>query len=347
MSKGLILVSGVNGYIAAQTTKYFLDAGHSVRGTVRKLASAKPLLEKALKDYAEAGKFTVVEVPDITADGAFDEAVKDVTAIAHLASPVSFFFKDPEPVLHAAINGTKTLLNSALKAGPSLKTVVLMSSIAAIKNANPPPYVFTEADWNDFAEGEVARLGKETPGPVIYSASKVAAEKAFWQFREEKKPHFTMTAVNPVFVIGPPLLAPKTPSAVSETIHTIWTVFSGAPLPPPMTGLPQTVDVRDVAALVLYPIEHPEATDGERYIASNAAGHPQAVADILRKAFPEARGRIVEGTPGAGYKKGYEADAEISTPVDGSKGKKLIGEWIPYEKSVVDTAKQFVGLVKL
>jgi hypothetical protein len=26
--------------------------------------------------YAEAGKFTVTEVPDITVDGAFDEAVK-------------------------------------------------------------------------------------------------------------------------------------------------------------------------------------------------------------------------------------------------------------------------------
>jgi len=75
MSKGLILVTGVNGYIAAVATKHFLDAGHSVRGTVRKLGSAESLFE-ALKDYVDAGKFTVVEVPDITADGAFDEAVK-------------------------------------------------------------------------------------------------------------------------------------------------------------------------------------------------------------------------------------------------------------------------------
>jgi nucleoside-diphosphate-sugar epimerase len=75
MSKGLILVTGVNGYIAAVAAKHFLDAGHSVRGTVRQLGSAGSLLD-ALKDYVEAGKFTVVEVPDITADGAFDEAVK-------------------------------------------------------------------------------------------------------------------------------------------------------------------------------------------------------------------------------------------------------------------------------
>jgi nucleoside-diphosphate-sugar epimerase len=112
-----------------------------------------------------------------------------------------------------------------------------------------------------------------------------------------------------------------------------------------MTGLPQTVDVRDVAALVLYPIEHPEETDGERYIASSAAGHPQAIADILRREFPEARSRIVEGAPGKGYKKGYEADESQTTPVDSSKGRKLLGEWIAYEKSVVDTARQFAHLV--
>jgi nucleoside-diphosphate-sugar epimerase len=81
-----------------------------------------------------------------------------------------------------------------------------MSSIAAVKNANQPPYVLTEKDWNDVAEAEVKRQGKNTPGAFIYSASKVAAEKAFWAFRDAKKPSFTMTAVNPVYVlpISPP-----------------------------------------------------------------------------------------------------------------------------------------------
>ncbi|KAF2466761.1 NAD(P)-binding protein [Lindgomyces ingoldianus] len=345
MSKGLILISGVNGYIAARTAKHFLDSGYSVRGTVRKLASAQPLLEDALKDYAEAGKFEVVEVPDITVSGAFDEAVKGVTGIAHMASPVSFFFKDPDPILHAAINGTRTMLDSALKAGSQLKTVVIISSIAAVKNQSQPPYTFTEKDWNDFAEAECERLGKETPGPIIYSASKVGAEKMFWKFRDEEKPGFTMTAINPVFVIGPPLLPPKTESAVSETIRSIWTVFSGGPLPVGVPGLTQTVDVRDVAALMLYPIEHPESTNGERYIASSAVGGAQAMADILREVFPDARGRIVEGTPGEGYKKDFTVDKEKITDINSSKAKTLLGGWTGYEKSVVDTAKTFAGLV--
>src|ERR1051325_9825170 len=124
-----------------------------------------------------------------------------VTAITNLASPVSFGFKDPAPILHAAINGTKTILNSAIaQAGPQLKTVVIMSSIAAVKNAHPPPYTFTEKDWNDYAEKVCEEKGTETPGPVIYSASKVAAEKAFWEFQRERQPAFTMASVNPVYV---------------------------------------------------------------------------------------------------------------------------------------------------
>ena len=74
-NKGLVLVTGVNGYIASVTVGAFLDAGYSVRGTVRRIDSAKALQEK-LKSYVDAGKFEVVEVLDITVEGAFDEAVK-------------------------------------------------------------------------------------------------------------------------------------------------------------------------------------------------------------------------------------------------------------------------------
>lgn len=74
-TKGTVLISGVNGYIASQTAETFLKAGYSVRGTVRSLSSAKGL-QDVLKDYVESGKLSVVEVPDIIKSGAFDEAVK-------------------------------------------------------------------------------------------------------------------------------------------------------------------------------------------------------------------------------------------------------------------------------
>jgi len=71
--KGIVLVTGANGYIAASTVEAFLDAGYSVRGTVRSKSTADGLLE-ALSKHAD--RLEIVEVPDITVPGAFDDAVK-------------------------------------------------------------------------------------------------------------------------------------------------------------------------------------------------------------------------------------------------------------------------------
>lgn len=115
-----------------------------------------------------------------------------------MASPVSFSFTDPDYVINTAVGGTVSILKSALKAGEQLKSVVVISSIAAISGPQEAPYTYTEKDWNTFSEGEVARLGKDAGGPQIYIASKTAAEKAFWKFREEHRPSFAQIAVNPV-----------------------------------------------------------------------------------------------------------------------------------------------------
>jgi nucleoside-diphosphate-sugar epimerase len=72
-----VLVTGANGYIGARTIEAFLKAGYSVRGSVRSKASAKGLLD-ALSEYAGAGRLEIVEVPDITALGAFDKAAEGV-----------------------------------------------------------------------------------------------------------------------------------------------------------------------------------------------------------------------------------------------------------------------------
>lgn len=194
----IVLISGVNGYIAAQVAKAFLDAGFKVRGTTRSKANTNPLTEGPLKAAFEAGDFEVVEVPDITTSGSFDEAVKGVSAILHTAAPVSLSFTDPEPVMHGAIQGTSSILTSALKAGSQLKSVVFMSSIAAIRGAQPLPHTFTEEDWNNYSEGEVKRLGKEASSIHIYFASKTAAERTLWDFQKQHAPSFAVTAINPV-----------------------------------------------------------------------------------------------------------------------------------------------------
>ncbi len=85
-----VLVTGATGFVGSHLSKQFLERGYRVRGTVRDLKTAGWLVDDVLKKYADRGDFALTEVPDLGADHAFDEAVKGVSAIAHVASIVTF-----------------------------------------------------------------------------------------------------------------------------------------------------------------------------------------------------------------------------------------------------------------
>jgi nucleoside-diphosphate-sugar epimerase len=94
-SPAKVLVTGANGYLAVWTVKKYLEAGYSVRGTVRSL-SKSAFLTDTFSNYGD--RFELVIVEDITKDGAFDEAVKGVDVIAHTASPFHYKATDPDGV---------------------------------------------------------------------------------------------------------------------------------------------------------------------------------------------------------------------------------------------------------
>jgi hypothetical protein len=88
-----VLVTGANGYLATWVVSKYLEAGYSVRGAVRSLTKSAFLNDK----FAQyGGRFELVVVDDITKDGAFDEAVKGVDAIAHTASPFHYNSTNPD-----------------------------------------------------------------------------------------------------------------------------------------------------------------------------------------------------------------------------------------------------------
>lgn len=150
------------------------------------------------------------------------------------------------------------------------------------------------------------------------------------------------------FVAGPPLTVPESPEKISETNEFIWLVLSGQEFPPGPTGYGGYVDVRDVARLAVFSVEHPEIANGQRYIVggNGNVGNPQAVADILRKAYPDRNEIIKEGTPGKGYLPGWKA-AEGGIVVVSDKTVEATGQkWIPYDQTVLDTAKSFEPLLK-
>lgn len=216
-----------------------------------------------------------------------------------------------------------------------------MSSIVAIINNYQTDYTYTESDWNEFAIPFVEKLGENAPSGAIYAASKTAAERAIWRFRDEHKPSFTLTAINPCLVAGPPLAVPKSRDRIGETYQLPADVYLGKPLEESgLVGISANyVDVRDVARLVVFGVEHREKANGERFIAASSYGPAQAVADILRKEYPERKGIIEEGTPGEGYEEGYKFRKNLV--YDGSKAVRFTGQdWIPYEKTVISTVEK-------
>ncbi|KAI0907767.1 hypothetical protein F4823DRAFT_601663 [Ustulina deusta] len=351
-----VLITGANGYIAAQTVARFLAAGWAVRGTVRDLdsGSARELAAHFAAERA-AGDFELVVVRDIKAAGAFEGAVRGVQAIAHLATPVVFDSGDVEYIVGTAVEGTLSILESALTAArkegaeeeEGIASFVLMSSVSAVRMQIPGPATFTEKDWNTRAEADVKEAGDKAFGHVIYAASKVASERAFWDWVKEKEPPFAASALNPCWVAGPPLYLPSSPEGIAETNSFIWKVFSGQDFPQGPSGYGTHVDVRDVARMTEWAASHPEIAGGERYIVggNGNVGVPQAAADILRQAYPGRRNVIKEGTPGEGYRPGYAIDPEGAN-VNSSKAITATGQgWIPYDKMVLDAAKLFEGFL--
>lgn len=353
-----VLITGINGYIASVLGAHLLAKGYSIRGTSRKAASAEPLLKGPYAPYADRVK--LYEVPDMTVEGAFDEAVKGVDGIFHTASPINF---SPETtyanMVVPAVKGSETILFSALKAGSQLTSVVVTSSVAAVVSAkDDPEYTFTEKDFATTSldkANEDRAAGIATPAGILYGASKTAADRAVWQFRKEHKPAFAITTINPSVVIGPPVLLAASGDKLNETLKPFYDVFSGTTKTiGPNIGTGSFVDVRDVAYMHIWAYEHASQADGQRYIACQGFGPLQAVADILRLQYDGTSigDNIPAGVPGDGYLGYKDGRVEfVAFPpgkprVDGSFGAKTMGlKYKTFPESVVDTAKAFEALL--
>ncbi|PQE14092.1 hypothetical protein CJF31_00006631 [Rutstroemia sp. NJR-2017a BVV2] len=329
----IVLITGINGYIASVLADHLLKKGYSIRGTTRRIASTEPLL-------------------------------RGVHGIFHTASPINFTLTSYDVTVVPAIQGSLTLLTSALHAGPQLTSVVITSSCSAINDTPPTPtHTFTEAD---FAHTALARAESDflthtpTPPRTLYSASKTAAERSVWKFRSEQRPPFSITTINPTTVIGPPIIVPSSAEKLNETLRPLYALLSGH-----LTAIPATigsgsfVDVRDVAYMHAWAYEHAPQADGQRYIACCGFGPPQAQADILRGYFrerkPEMLERIPRGEPGVGYE-GWDAEkGGLSGKVEytrdryrfsGGKAEREMGlRYRDLAESSIDTAEAFRELL--
>ncbi|KAI0368231.1 NAD(P)-binding protein [Pilatotrama ljubarskyi] len=298
-----VLVTGANGYLGLWIVRALLERGYSVRATVRGASAARTVTEVVERRLpAQSKNIKCVLVPDIALQGAFDDAVRDVDAIIHTASPVKFDEEDPEAYIKPAVDGTLSILRSALRHGRNVKRVVITSSIAAVMSTFAPPGVYSEEHWNEDAVRTVREQGRNAPGDIKYIASKALSEKAAWDFMNEHKDQasFDLCTILPSWTMGPPSDDPESPSAMSWAPGYLYSQVFAQP-PPRTRDYPyfNYVDVHDAVELHVRALEVP-AAGGQRFIASfcvcswqdwlNAAndlgvlpgldkGHPEATKD--------------------------------------------------------------------
>ncbi|MFE7854191.1 SDR family oxidoreductase [Streptomyces sp. NPDC057403] len=257
-----VLVTGGTGFIGSRCILSLLDAGRTVRTTVRDLRR-----EPALRSWLHAAapfdddRLTVVRA-DLEHPGGWDDAVAGCDHVLHVASPtLRRTPADDDALVVPAREGVVRVLRAARDAG--VRRVVLTSAFGAVGIGHPRRSTpFTEEDWTD--------VDADIPP---YQRSKTLSERAAWHFVEEEGGGLELAAVHPVGVLGP-LLGPDDP----PSLRLVRRMLEGrVPACPPFAM--GYVDVRDVADLHLRAMTDPLAA-GERFLA--VAGPSLSVVEIAR-----------------------------------------------------------------
>ncbi|KAG2445702.1 hypothetical protein HXX76_000309 [Chlamydomonas incerta] len=270
-----VAVTGATGYVAGNVVARLLAAGHIVHATVRdpsNEAAASPL--KSLPGAAERLKLFKA---DLLAEGSFDAAVSGCEYVLHTASP--FNIKVPPSqsralLIDPAVKGVENVL-AAVERSPSVKRVVLTSSIAAVvlstpEQSRPGTHHYDESSWNTVASESI----------IPYACSKTLAEKRAWELCELQS-RWSLVTICPGLVLGPPVSS----RSDSESIGLVIRMMRGELWPAsPWAGL-NFVDVRDVAAAHTLAMSHPKAEG--RYILSSC--------DAMLHDLPGAVSRLYPG----------------------------------------------------
>jgi nucleoside-diphosphate-sugar epimerase len=141
-----VLVTGGTGYIGSWCVLALLEAGHSVRTTVRDLRR-EPALRSCLHAAAPFAddRLTVVRA-DLEDAGGWEEAVAGCAYVLHVASPtLRHAPADDDAMVVPAREGVLRVLRASRDAG--VRRVVATSAFGAIRIGHPPRQTpFTEED---------------------------------------------------------------------------------------------------------------------------------------------------------------------------------------------------------
>ncbi|KAJ8098781.1 hypothetical protein POJ06DRAFT_142098 [Lipomyces tetrasporus] len=334
----LVLITGASGHVGFRVLVFALQAGYRARVAVRSHAKADDILAAAsIKALNSGSNISFVIVPDILADGAYDDAVNGVTYVIHCASPLtSGITEDFEnKIIQPALRGTMGILESADKT-PGIKRVVITSSIVAIM---PVTEMFAESGTVFDGQMKVPI----NPGPFradfeAYCDSKVRALAATHDFVAQKKPGFEVINIMPSFVFGKNELVTSVDDFAKGTNHLVFNQVLGIKNQMPLPG--NTVYLDDVANLHVRSLD-PSIPGNQDYLATSGGVEGNVFSDaldIVNKNFPDA---VKQGIlPNNGTQPTSKCLA------DASRTEKVFGfTFAGLDKQVTELAQNYIDLV--
>jgi dihydroflavonol-4-reductase len=267
-----VLLTGISGFLGGHVALQLLNAGYTVRGSLRNLERAGKVRDTLGKAGADTSRLEFVAL-DLMDDKGWREAAKDCRYMQHTASPfVLEIPADKMELIGPAVEGTTRALNAANAAGA--ERVVLTSSMAAIayghdKSRTAP---FTAQDWTDL----------NGRGVNSYQESKTLAERRAWEIMDAAGRHEALATINPSGIFGP--LLDEDPGTSPILIQRL---LNGSV--PALPRIPITIiDVRDVAAAHVAAMTAPQA-GGQRFPMGERTLLFKQVADLLAERYPQKR----------------------------------------------------------
>lgn len=207
MPTDLVLLTGATGFLGYITLIELLKAGYRVRAAARSQSKIAKV-EAAPSFKALGASIEWVIVPDMTVDRAYDEAVKGVKYIVHVASPIPTLGAEAIPAdqleqhfLHQAAKSEVEILQSAQRAGSVERVIVTSSGVAIV----PFDYLIGKGDYSiEFSDDH--RI-PDVMGPFdfefqAYSAGKAAALNASEAWMASHKPSFDLISIIPGWIFG-------------------------------------------------------------------------------------------------------------------------------------------------
>lgn len=339
---GVVLVTGGSGYVASFCIGQLLNAGWTVRTTVRSL-SREADVRAALAKLTPHGDRLSIFAADLNTDEGWRTAAEGCEGVLHVASPLpSANPKSDDDLVRPARDGALRVLTAARDA--DVKRVVMTSSTAAVcygYGGREAP--FTEADWSD---------PKDRSDSSAYERSKMIAERAAWAWLEAEGRGLELVAICPGAVLGPVL-----GRDFSASIDIVRKLLDGSLPGLPRFGWP-LVDVRDIADLHVRALTSPAAA-GKRYIGAGPFYWMSDIAEVLRRDLPGVGARAPKSRLAnwmvrlsANFdpvirERLFELDKK--RPVSAERARSELG-WSPRsnEETILDTAKSLVaeGLIK-